>query len=210
MKICAPLFVLLLAFQGSASAQNSLKPGGQNAEDGYHAGVNRRIAAAVALQPSILLTTFPSFQTESGVRLVGVEIYFVEFQKQFWEESYVSDRDGGGHMDFSKPKGAIRIHHAPVDASVAARIVRIYSKAIADARNSGHGGLDGTSYVFSIPGGACARAWSPEPETRNGRLVELLRRLENHAKFSTPMDLQESEKAIVRYLNNVEGSGSRR
>jgi hypothetical protein len=207
MRFCASLFALALALQNSANAQSSLEPCRQDFMDGYHIGVNKRIDAAVAHKPSLMLTTFPSFETESGLRLVGADIYLVEFQKQFWHESYVVDRKGAAHMNFTKPKGAVRTRHAALDASVAARVLDLYSNAIANATPTGRIGLDGTAYVFSTPGGACGWAWSPEPASRNGRLVELARLLEVHARLSNPIDLQRSEKAIVGYVNAVEGSG---
>lgn len=206
MKIRAIPFVFVLALHGGANAQNSLDLCQQKFVDGYHAGVNKRIDAAVARKPSLLLTTFPSFERESAIRVAGSDIYFVEFQNQFWDEAYVVDRKGVGHMDFSKPKGAVIIHHAPLDAAITDRIVRLYTKAIADATRSHRMGLDGTTYLFSTPDGACGWAWSPEPETRNGWLIELMKRLESHAKFSAPIDLQRSEKAIVRYLNAADGT----
>lgn len=206
MNNCVLLAALMAALHGSARAQSSLELCGQDFADGYHTGVNKRIDAAVALKPSLLLTTFPSFEKESGIRIAGSDIYFVEFRNQFWGESYVVDRKGVGHMDFTKPKGAVTARHAPLAASITDRIVRLFSKAISEAAHSDRMGLDGTAYVFSTPDGACGWAWSPAPESRNGRLVELARRLESHTKFSSPADLQRSEKSIVRYLDAIEGT----
>jgi len=209
MRFRTSIFVLVLALQSCANAQNSLDPCGDDFSDAYYNGVVKRIDDAVARKSSLQVTTFPSFQVESGLRLVGSEIYYVEFQNQFWNESTVWDGKGNGHMDFSKPKGTAKARHAPLETSLAARILRLYSKAIAQAAPSNRRGLDGTSYVFSTPDGACGRTWSPEPETHAGQLIELARRLETHTKFSTPNDLHRSEKAIVRYLNTIERNGAR-
>lgn len=209
MKICTPLFALLIALHGNASAQGSLEPCGQDFADGYHTGVNSRIEAAVARKSSLQLTTYPSFEVESGLRLVGPDLYFVEFRTQFWNDSYVVDRKGVSHMDFTKPKTDVRTSHVRLDPAIAARVERIYSKAIAEAKHSDRGGLDGTTFVFSTQQGACGSTWSPAPGSANGRLVELARRLGTHTRLTAPIDLQRSEKTIIRYLDVIEGPLSR-
>jgi hypothetical protein len=205
MKNCIAQLVLLGFFQSAAVAQGSLEPCRQDFTDGYHVGVNKVIDGAVAAPSSLQLTTCPSFQAESGLRLVASTIYFVEFQTAFWADSYVVDRKGNGRMDFAKPRTVAKSRNAQLSADTAQRIEHLYSQAIADARKSDRMGLDGTAYVLSTAKGACAWAWSPEPDSQNGRLVELLQRLEAHTKFSSSMDLQRSEKAIIRLLNAIEG-----
>lgn len=208
MKICFAQLVVIGFFQSAALAQGSLEPCRNDFTDGYHVGVNKVIDDAVAAPSSLQLTTFPSFQAESGLRLVASRIYFVEFQTSFWGDSYVVDRAGNGHMDFTKPRTLAKLRSAQLSADTSQRIGRLYSKAIDEATKSDRMGLDGTAYVLSSAKRACAWAWSPEPSSQNGRLIELMRRLETHAKFSSAMDLQSSEKVIIRLLNAIEGIGN--
>jgi hypothetical protein len=109
-------------------------------------------------------------------------------------------------MDFGKPKTVVKTRHARLSIGVARRIEHIFIRAIAEAKGSDRIGLDGEAYVFSDRSGACAWAWSPEPNSPNDRLVKLMRRLEMHTKFSAPVDLERSEKAIIRYLDEIEGT----
>lgn len=198
------LIALLCVLHTKAGAQNALEPCLRNYADAYHIGINKIINEAVAHPPSLQLTTLPSFEAESGLRLVGTEIYFVQFRSFYWGESQVFDRHGVGHMDFSKPKIATKIRHAPLSAPLARLVEHTYSKAIAKARRSDQMGLDGTSYVFSTSDGSCGWTWSPGPRTRNGRLVELMKRLEEHAAFSAPIDLQRSEKVMMQLLQTID------
>jgi hypothetical protein len=204
MKAHLFLFVLAGVLQSSSIAQNVLEPCREDFSDEYHARVNRIIGDAVAQPSSLRLTTFPSFQPESGLILVGAELYFVRLNSFYWAESLYADRDGSYRRDFVKPKIVTTTLHAPLSATIARRIEYVYSAAIAKAGTSGRMGLDGVAYVFSTSNGACAWAWSPEPGTRNGRLLELMERLEKHATFSLPIDLQRSEKAIKKLLQTIE------
>jgi hypothetical protein len=200
--------LILLGFvQSTALAQSSLEPCRKDFTDAYHVGVNKVIDDAVAAPSSLQLTTFPSFQAESGLRLVASRVYFVEFQTSFWGDSYVVDRKGDGRMDFTKPRTVAKSRNAPLSSDTAQRIEHAYSKAITEATQSGRMGLDGTAYVLSTGKGDCAWAWSPEPNSQNGQLIELMRRLEVHTKFSSAIDLQRSEKSIIRLLNIIEGMG---
>ncbi|OEZ58194.1 hypothetical protein [Duganella sp. HH105] len=207
MKNRLAQLIFLGFFQSTALAQSSLEPCREDFIDAYHVGVNKVIDDAVAAPSSLQLTAFPSFQAESGLRLVASRVYFVEFQTSFWGDSYVVDRKGNGRMDFTKPRTVAKSRNALLSLDTAQRIGRMYSKAITEATQSGRMGLDGTAYVLSTGKGDCAWAWSPEPNSQNGQLIELMRRLEAHTKFSSLMDLQRSEKSIIRLLNSIEGIG---
>lgn len=207
MKNRLAQLIFLAFFQSTALAQSSLEPCRKDFIDAYHVGVNKVIDDAVAVPSSLQLTTFPSFQTESGLRLVASKVYFVEFQTSFWGDSYVVDRKGNGRMDFTKPRTVAKSRSAPLSSDTAQRIGRAYSKAITEATQSGRTGLDGTAYVLSTGKGDCAWAWSPEPNSQNGQLIELMRRLETHTKFSSLIDLQRSEKSIIQLLNTIERVG---
>lgn len=199
-----PLLVLIAALHGSSCAQSALEPCDRKLSDPYHAAVNKVIDGAVAQPSRLLLTTFPSFEPESGLRLAGSGIYFVTFQSSFWGQSYICNRKGVCRMDFSKPKARTKVSYAALSAPVAVRVERVVAKAIAQVEDSRAFGLDGVSYVLSTPDGACGWAWSPAPQSRNGRLVQLMQRLEKHTAFSMPVDLQRSEQALVQLLETME------
>lgn len=198
--VCA----LLGAWPAHTLAKDALEPCGQDFTDPYHKAVNRHIDDAVAQPSSLQLMTFPSFQPESGVRLAGGEVYAVQLRSSFWYSAYQRHPDGSLRLDFGKPKIAVKVSHAPVDAKLARAIEQVYLRAIAKAENADRAGLDGVSYVFSTSAGTCAQTWSPEANTRNGRLVQLMERLRQHTSFSLPIDLQRSEKAIARALKALE------
>ncbi|GEM_PF-3378004 len=198
------LLLLLEVFQSSASAHDALEPCRDERNDPYHTRVNGLIDKAVGKPSSIRLTTYPSFASESGLRIVGNELYFVEFARSFWDESFEQVSKHEYRMNFKKPDIRTRTRHAPLSALAADRIRRVYASAIAQPKESGHMGLDGVSYVFTTSDGACAWTWSPEPSTRTGRLVELLKRLEKHATLSLPIDLQRSEKNIMQLVRVME------
>jgi hypothetical protein len=204
MKIRLVSLALLGALHGNSIAQNALEPCLQRLADAYHAGVNKTINDVVVRPSTLQLTTIPSFQPESGLRLVGTELYFVEFPSSYWGDSFVVDRHGSGRMDFTKPRIVTKTRHAPLSATNARRVEQIYAKAISKAKKSGQIGLDGVTYYFSTSSGACASTWSPEPRTRTGRLVELVSRLAKHTAFSAAIDLQRSEAAIAKLLQSME------
>jgi hypothetical protein len=204
VKACLLPLALFGMFQSICSAQNALEPCRDRFADAYHARVAKTIDDAVIQPSSLRLTTLPSFQPESGLRLVDTELYFVQFTSFFWADSYYRAADGSYRMDFARPKIATMVRHAPLSSMLARRVEQVYARAIAKAKHADGRGLDGVTYAFSTPNGACAYAWSPKPDTSNGWLVELMGRLEKHAGFSTPDDLQRSEKAMVGLLQAME------
>lgn len=79
-----------------------------------------------------------------------------------------------------------------INPSFAGRIFEFLQTEIDNANSPHRSGLDGIVYQFAH-GKSCAETWSPEPETRAAKLVELV---ENLARLSnTPAD-QRSEVAI--------------
>lgn len=204
MKKNAHVLVLVALLHGSASAQNALERCNEVFSDPYHTGVSNFINGAVTQPSRLQLTTFPSFEPESGLRLVAAGIYFVKLQSSFWGDSYICNRKGVCRMDFTRPKARTKVSYAPLSAQVVNRVERVYAKAIGQAKNSRNMGIDGTIYIFSTPNDACGWVWSPEPLSTTGRLIQLMQRLEKHTAFSAPADLQRSEKALVQLLATLE------
>jgi len=187
----------------AAHAQSALAPCNGQFSDAYFAGMNRIADRAVKQPFQLQLTTLPSFQNESVLRLAGSEIYLVQFRKFYWAEANSLDRSGATRKDFSKTQIPVKVRHAPLSAALAQRVLQAYLDAIATAKNTEPMGVDGTTYVVSTPDKGCALAWSPAPESHNGKLITLLASLEKHANYAAPADLQKSELAIALLLQKL-------
>jgi hypothetical protein len=198
------LSTLVGMFHCAASAQSALEPCPTVQPNPYYDGVNRVIDNSVGRPSSLHLTSLPSFEAESGLRLVGTEVYFVQFRTQFWSESVYPQRDGSYRMNFTKPNIITRVHHAPLSPAIMKRVLDVYARAASTAKKQDSIGIDGVTYLILTPGIACALAWSPDPKTANGRLITLMQRLEIHATLSAPRQLQHSERDIAKLLNVLE------
>lgn len=187
----------------SALAQSALEPCEMEFLGDYYRGVDKIIDDAVGRTPRLSLTTLPSFSPESGVRLVADDIYFVQFGSSFWYGATTVDSSGRGREDFSLPKVKTLIYRARISPSIAERIEQAYTSAIERSRKSDRMGLDGVSYRFTKPGIGCGEAWSPEPDTSNATLVDLVELLAKHAKLSKPRELVRSEEAVAALLSRV-------
>jgi len=199
------LMLALTICSGATSAGDVLERCG-DVHDPYRDGVSKIIDKAVSQRSSLQLTTIPSFEAESGLRLVGTQLYFVQFQTSFWVGSYPSNLKDGGRMDFLKAKISTKVRDAPMNSILAARVARIYGKAIDHATKARQSGVDGVSFYYSKSDGACAYAWSPKPRTRNGLLVDLHSRLERHTRYVRAADLQRSESDMGKLLQRIESA----
>ncbi len=67
------IFALLIMLAGipHANARATLQPCDSMDANPYYAGVNRIISSAVKRPSQLPLTTLPSFEAESGLRIVG-------------------------------------------------------------------------------------------------------------------------------------------
>lgn len=196
------LFALACCAIAPARAQ-ALEPCKSEFEDDYYRGVDQIIDNAIGRQSQLSITTLPSFFAESGLRLVGNDIYFVQLRTSFWSNSFVMDGPGRGHNDFSSPHAATIVYRAALSPEIANRIKQLYGDAITGANKSDRMGLDGVTYRFAIPAVGCAETWSPEPQSPAGHLVELLELLSAHAQLSKPRSMQRSEEAIVQILKTM-------
>jgi hypothetical protein len=186
-----------------ALAQAALEPCEMEFLGDYYRGVDKIIDDAVGGPPRLSLTTLPSFSPESGVRLVADDIYFVQLGSSFWYGATTVDRSGRGREDFSSPKVKTRLYRAKISPSIAERVEQAYTAAIERSRKSDRIGLDGVSYRFTRPGIGCGEAWSPEPDTSNAKLVELVELLARHAKLSKPREMQRSEESMAALLSRM-------
>ena len=193
------LFTLGCCTIAPALAQN-IEPCKSEFMGDYYRGVDEIINKAIGHQSQLSITTIPSFSAESGLRLVGNDVYFVQLKASVWANSFVMDGPGRGHNDFSSPHAATTVYRAALSPEIASRIKQLYVNAITNAKESDRMGLDGVTYRMAIPAGGCAETWSPEPQSPDGRLVELIELLSAHARLSQPRAMQRSEEVIVRLL----------
>ena len=162
----------------------------------YPSQVDKIIDDAVGRPARLSITTIPSFRAESGVRLVGSEVYFVKFASSVWR---TSNADGvGPKVEFSKIRVESETYKAALRTDLADRLEAVYAQAISQARPSHNQGLDGVTHHFSIARVGCAEVWSPDRDTPDGQLVMLAELLEKHAQLEDSAQLIASEKAIER------------
>lgn len=206
MKNFPLLLILVIGFLCNRTyAQGELEPCDNEFEDEYYASVDRVISEAVGRRAQLQLTTTPSFKPESGVRLIGTDVYFVQFLNSFWAEANYFDEAGYGHTDYAKPRITTMVRHAPLNPELAKRVEQVFLQSIANTKRSDDFRLDGVTYRFSTDQNNCGATWSPDPESHSGHLVSLVSLLERHAGLESESDLRNSEKSISQTLNVVKG-----
>lgn len=173
----------------------------------YFTNVGRTIDVAVNGQPRFAVTTFPSFEAEHGVRIVGSIVYSVRLSASFWDSSVVNDTARRYHHDFSKPRVKTSVEMATLTPELANRIIRVYANAMTRTGASDRQGLDGTTYYFEMPRIGCRKTWSPTPDSPNGQLVELAELLAAHAESRRSFISGRSEQKIVQKLIEIEHLG---
>ncbi|HBN9513373.1 hypothetical protein [Pseudomonas aeruginosa] len=202
MKRLSVLLILAIGFLCSRGyAQSELEPCDNEFSGEYYARVDRVIAEAVGQRAQLKLTTIPSFEPESGVRLVGTDVYFVRFLNSLWAEATSFDEAGYGHTDYAKPKITTEVRHAPLAPGLAKRVEQVFLQSIANTKKSDDLRLDGVTYRFSADQNSCGATWSPDPESHSGHLVGLVKLLERHAGLEVESDLRNSEKSISQALD---------
>ena len=204
MKTVSLVALFAIALASGASDAQDLEPCDAQALVGYDAAVDAIIDKTVGSAASLSVTTIPSFKPESGLRLVGPSVYFVQFQTSLWDQGIRHDGEAIEEVEFSSLPIRARARSAAIAPALAKRIEAVYAKAIAAARASERGGMDGETVRFSIPGIGCGSIWSPEPGTRGAQLVELQQQLARHVHLSTDDDQPRSEEMIAHLVQALE------
>ena len=89
-----------------------------------------------------------------------------------------------------------------LDQEVADRALRILRMEIAEADAERYLGLDGVGYVLRH-GDKCATTWSPEPDTRAYKIVELIHAL-NELSTKKSDDTGALQEEIVRWTSELD------
>ncbi len=161
----------------------------------YYTAVERAVDVRSGPSAIVAITILPSFQPEYALRVLKDAVVLVRFQSSLWYE--------GPSSDGISPKKGFKVWTAPISSQLAATVAGVVARHIASAKRSDEMGLDGVSYRFSVPGAACASAWSPDETSTDGKLVELAQVLESHAQTKGKKGLATSEKGIVKALDKL-------
>jgi hypothetical protein len=144
----------------------------------YSFAVERAADTAQKDPNSVTVTTLPSFRPESALRIANNAVFLIEFNSSIWYEGFA--RDG------VSPKLGLKMSTAPLSPSLATRLAQTFSRQIGGAKPSDRRGLDGVTYRFSTPEAGCAQTWSPDESSVDGKLVQILNLLEEHARIGGP------------------------
>jgi hypothetical protein len=143
----------------------------------YESRVEAISRGAMPGEVEFWVTVIPSFQPEWGV---GTSAdgghYFVThvvFQRSLWADSLVESGPTAMAYDFSKPRVGTVARTSSISAELYQALRSEWNRSIDGARPAEGLGLDGMTYKFQSPG-RCASTLSPGPETRNGKLVDLV------------------------------------
>jgi hypothetical protein len=152
------------------------------------------------------VTVIPSFQPEWSV---GVSVdrgrYFVThviFQQSLWGRSLVQSGPDTYSYEFSKPDVQTARHTVVISDDLHTALRSEWERSIASARPAEGLGLDGVTFKFQLSE-HCGSAWSPDPETRNGKLVDLVMSLAHFADTNNGTSQAMDEAAIRTKLQRL-------
>lgn len=144
---------------------------------------NRLESISHAMMPGkveLWVRVIPSFRPEWSV---GVSTdkgrYFVThvvFQESLWSRSVIRTGPNTGSHDFAKPHVETTVATANISGKLYEALRSEWARSIAAIHLSKAAGVDGVTFEF-LSAGRCGKAWTPDPEARNGRHVELAKAL---------------------------------
>jgi len=132
--------------------------------DGAAVSTDSELLAHLPGIPILSITAYPSFHDIESVHLVGRDLYYVRRQHPALEFPR-------RQMDSRTPK-VTRVSEARLADPVSSELVKLVESDIAHAAAEWPMGLDGTTYYFETSA-SCASAWSPDTDTRAGKMVDL-------------------------------------
>jgi hypothetical protein len=183
--IAAPLLLLAMSPPAiaDAEAEDHLEP----CKDIFAQYENRVESISRAAMPGEVefwVTVIPSFQPEWSVGVSSQQgRYFVThvvFRRSLWGRSLVQSGPTTSSYDFSKPRVRTTARTASISAELHEALRSEWARSIEGARPAEpdpHGleriVVDGVTFTFKLSG-RCGCAESPDPETRNSQLVDLV------------------------------------
>ncbi|MGN7830183.1 hypothetical protein ACTJI2_01045 [Pseudoxanthomonas sp. 22568] len=140
-----------------AKYANSLWPcrGMGNALDDFR----HRVGAPV----DFIVAIYPSFDPPDLIAISGNEVRFMALPR------FPRERGTGWPAPSKQPPRKVAL---PPD--LMSEVVMTLSEDVENARATPAYGLDGVNYVFFTASGRCGETWSPEENSRSGKLVDLV------------------------------------
>jgi hypothetical protein len=145
--------------------------------------------AAVPGEVELWVTVIPSFRPEWSVGVSSDNgrylVTDVVFRQSLWSRSLVRSGPTMGSHDFSKPRVRTLAKTASISAQLYEALRSEWARSIEsthpEEKNSEATGLqeirlDGVMFEFKLSE-RCGSAYSPDPETRNSKLVDLVEAL---------------------------------
>lgn len=203
MKYAILLAVLLCFGSEVVKAEEHLAPCNDTLHD-YEQRVSALLHKSIPGTIEFSAIVIPSFTPEWGVIVSkdGEKLLLssVTLDRSFWYSSWV--KSGNDAMTNDPSAG----HANPITSTI--RITpELYSalkaewtRSIKDARRSEMNGFDGEIYKFMLSNTECASAWSPNPESRNGKLVAIVDALRDFASSKNGISSSGREAAIIKML----------
>jgi hypothetical protein len=185
-----------------AVADEHLEPcRGQLAE--YESRVEALSRAAMPGDVEFLVTVIPSFQPEWSVGVSADNGHFflthVAFQPSLWDSSQVQTGPNTFGYDFQKPHVQTTAKTANISAELREALRSEWDRSIAGARPAQGIAVDGVTFKFQLSG-RCGSAWSPDSETRNGKLIDLVMALALFADSTKVLSYASGEGVVFRKL----------
>ena len=172
----------------------------------YESRVEALSRAAMVGDVEFLVTVIPSFQPEWSVGVSADKGHFflthVVFQPSLWASSQVQTGPNTFGYDFQKPHVQTTAKTANISAELHEALRSEWDRSIAGARPSEGIGFDGVTFKFESSG-RCGSAWSPDPETRNGKLINLVMALALFADSKKDSSHSTGEVVVLRKLQAV-------
>jgi hypothetical protein len=169
----------------------------------YESRVEALSRAAMPGEVEFVVTVIPSFQPEWSVGVSADNGHFflthVAFQPSLWGSSLVQTGPNTFRYDFQKPQVQTTAKTANISAELHEALRSEWDRSIAAARPSKGIGLDGVTFKFQLSG-HCGSAWSPDPETRNGKLIDLVMALALFADSKKDPSHSSGEVVVLRKL----------
>lgn len=157
---------------------DGLIPCGQSG--GASVSTDRELLAQLPAMPILSITAYPSFRDFESVHLVGRDLYYVRRQHPALEVPRRTTR--------SRTLEVTKVSKARLSDPVSRELIKLVESDIANAAAEWPMGLDGITYYFETPTG-CAAAWSPDTDTRAGKMVDLFWSLAARASnYGLPKD----------------------
>lgn len=160
--------------------------------DGAFASTDSELLAQLPAVPALSITASPAFNDIESVHLVGHDLYYV-----------LRQRPVGGLQPQpigSRTSKVVRVSKTRLSNPIPNRLVELVEGDISHAAAEWPMGLDGITYYFDTPTG-CAIAWSPDSDTRAGRIVGLFWALVARAKNDIPPKERTSDASLLKTID---------